>query len=533
MADHWTALHLFCGLGGGALGFQRAGFRSVGAFDLDPEACRDFEYLTGEPATCADLAQMSPQELRDACTGAPDVLFTSPPCKGNSGCLSAALARTEHYQLLNSHSLRGVWLALEAWPENPPKLILLENVPKINSRSRRWLNQLTALLQSYGYAVQETTHDCGELGSLAQHRRRFLLVARHMEGVGTSNFLRVPTSQRVRGVGEVLGQLPMPIMLDNKYHARQTLHYLPRLSPMNWLRLALIPAGKDWNALPRAVALKERKARQNGGYGVTGWNEGAHAVIGHSNISCAWSSVGDPRLECGPRRGAYGVKGWDEPGNTVIGAACHDNSAVSVADPRTGMCPRRDGSMGVKGWDHASTTIIANGSHHNGPWQVADPRIIDPTLGHEPRCGGHRVEGWLEPSHTIIGEAQIDKGFNIADPRVPTCAGPPLDLDTEQGSYVIIRAADGTWHRPMTTLELAALQGLPTEVNGKPLMLAGNSHKRWRQRIGNAVPPPAAEAIARECLAVLEGIDGAFRLSAQAIWVTPDGEPVQARGGAL
>ncbi|MCB9507952.1 MAG: DNA cytosine methyltransferase [Myxococcales bacterium] len=41
-----TVLHLFAGAGGGALGFARAGFRSVGAFDFDAHACAALEYRT-------------------------------------------------------------------------------------------------------------------------------------------------------------------------------------------------------------------------------------------------------------------------------------------------------------------------------------------------------------------------------------------------------------------------------------------------------------------------------------------------------
>ena len=57
-----TVLHLFSGAGGGAIGFHRAGFRSLGAVDSNPEACADLEYLTGEKATVADLGAMTPVE---------------------------------------------------------------------------------------------------------------------------------------------------------------------------------------------------------------------------------------------------------------------------------------------------------------------------------------------------------------------------------------------------------------------------------------------------------------------------------------
>lgn len=35
----WTFASLFCGAGGGSLGFTQAGWECVGAFDADAEAC--------------------------------------------------------------------------------------------------------------------------------------------------------------------------------------------------------------------------------------------------------------------------------------------------------------------------------------------------------------------------------------------------------------------------------------------------------------------------------------------------------------
>ena len=53
-----------------------------------------------------------------------------------------------------------------------------------------------------------------------------------------------------------------------------------------------------------------------------------------------------------------------------------------------------------------------------------------------------------------------------------------------------IVSLDGTWHRPFTTLELAALQSIfdPGEV----FDLAGGSDQMKREWIGNAVPSAAA-----------------------------------------
>lgn len=561
MKQH-TFLALACGMGGASVGFHDAGYECVGAFDLDPEACADHECLTGFPAHIADLAEIQPHELRARCSGRPDVVITSPPCKGFSGCLPAKMSRTEKYRQLNSLAERTIWLVLEAWPESPPPLILMENVPRILSRGREWLDGVQDLLRVYGYACRETTHDCGELGGLAQHRRRFLMVARHRKQIPDETPLHVPPVQRVRGIGEVLGSLPVPLPNSD---AGGPMHSLPKLAPINWVRLALIPAGGDWRDLPESVGLSPRDGRQNGGFGVEDFEQPAHAVIaegtvrntrasvadprvltdlypssygvadgaepaktvrGSQRVQNTEASIADPRLNCSPRATVYGVASREEPANTVVGNARHDNGTYSIADPRV-ECKRREGGHGVKGWSEASAPVIANATLHNWPAGVADPR-----LDHDTRKGNLHVHDWAKPSHVVIGDCRSYKGANVADPRSVIVGDPELTWGQGRdgktillnGSYspthMIIRAADGSWHRPMTTLELAALQGFPVMVGDGWLKLAGGAHGRWRQRIGNAIPPPAAEAIARAMADTLEAAaEGTFKLNALPVWV--------------
>src|SRR5438105_2230660 len=201
----------FSGPGGGAMGFSkgdarvghlRAKFRCLGGFDSDPRCVRDFKRNVGVPATLLDL--FSRQQYRDfhgvepppdwkeataddirraAGYEYPNIVFLSPPCKGFSGLLSEKLSLTPRYQALNGLALRGLWLMLEAFADDPPEFFLLENVPRIRTRGRDLLDQIIQLLNAYGYAVAETMHDCGELGGLAQSRKRFLLVARNVTKV--------------------------------------------------------------------------------------------------------------------------------------------------------------------------------------------------------------------------------------------------------------------------------------------------------------------------------------------------------------
>ncbi|BCQ63166.1 hypothetical protein PBOI14_49160 [Pseudomonas sp. Boi14] len=103
-----------------------------------------------------------------------------------------------------------------------------------------------------------------------------------------------------------------------------------------------------------------------------------------------------------------------------------------------------------------------------------------------------------------------DGRWSVADPRMP---------EPNEKLTCVIESLDGTWHRPFTTLELAALQSLvePEEW----LELDGLSDQAWRERIGNAVPPAAAEAIAQVIgtTLLLAEAGETFLLSNMPVWV--------------
>ncbi len=264
--------HLFCGLGGGAKGFNKgqarvgnlqAKFRCIGGIDVDPAGIRDFNRLSGVAGTVMDLfdrdqyrdfhgveppaswREVTPADIhRAAGNERPHIVFLSAPCKGFSGLLAETKSKTAKYLALNRLTLRGVWLMLEAWKDDLPELIVFENVPRIATRGRQLLDQICDLLRAYGYAVAETTHDCGKIGKLSQSRKRFLLVARQVEKVPP--FLYEPEQHRLQAVGDVLGRMPLP-----GDHAAGPMHRVPSLQWKTWVRLAFVEAGSDWRSLNR------------------------------------------------------------------------------------------------------------------------------------------------------------------------------------------------------------------------------------------------------------------------------------------
>jgi site-specific DNA-cytosine methylase len=570
--------HLFCGLGGGAKGFNKASprvgnmvgkFRCIGGVDVDAPAIRDFERLTGARGTVLDLFDRSqfsdfhgveppagwreamPADIqRAAGNERPHIVFLSAPCKGFSGLLSETRSKTGKYQALNRLTVRGVWLMLEAFADEPPELIVFENVPRIANRGRHLLDQIVDLLRAYGYATAETTHDCGELGGLAQSRKRFLLVARHVEKVPP--FLYEPEKKRLAAVGTVLDRMPLP-----GDPAGGPMHRVPRLQWKTWVRLAFVEAGSDWRSLNK-LAVEDGRLRdylivpeyRRGHLGVNRWNDPMGTVQGESLPSNGNFSIADPRFPAGGEYGQLGVRGWNESTGTVTGQRSPIQGGFSVADPRhagpakhsnefrivpwsqaaqavtsahgSGQCvadPRRAGEgfgkYMVTGWDDAAGTVISGSTTGQGAYAVADPRPnLDRGKGdHYLTAGHYGVVPWTDPAGAVSSAAGHDNGrWSVADPRMPAASDKLV---------AVIRALDGTWHRPFTTLELAALQSLvdPEEY----LELDGLSDSDWRERIGNAVPPDAAEAIAgvMGTTLLLAWSGETFMLSAAPIWVRP------------
>ncbi|MFZ2869358.1 DNA cytosine methyltransferase [Zavarzinia sp.] len=612
----------FCGIGAGILGFQRgharvgaseARFRSIGGIDSDPAAIRDFTRLTGTPGTVMDLFSRDqyiafhghepPPDWREATAvdiqraagwERPHVVFLSAPCKGFSGLLAESISKTRKYQALNELTLRGARQIVEAWPDDPPDLIVFENVPRIASRGRALLDRIIALWRAHGYAVAETTHDCGRLGGLAQSRKRFLMVARRMDTVPA--FLYEPPLRPLRAIGDVLEHLPMPGSGQGG-----PLHRMPALQWQTWVRLAFVEAGADWRSLNRLrvedgmladFGIMPEGPRHAGHLGVRRWEDTSGTVASRCGPTNGAFALADPRIDGHPRsvqhgvrrwgdtsgvvtskmlvgggphavadpreirhtyriveraegsgtvddprnttgregRGKYRVTGMDEPAGTVIAGSTTGQGAFALADPRTGWPDSAHRSkLSVQQWGQPSKTATGSNRVASGALCVADPRPAGLRLdrGHYVSGGHYGVQPWDGTSNAVSGHPKNNNGpWSVADPR-------PTEDEAAEGEAVealpaannnlvaVICALDGTWHRPFTTLELAALQSLvdPEEW----LELDGLSDSAWRERIGNAVPPAAAEAIASamaQCL-LLARNGVTFALGSTPIWVRP------------
>lgn len=154
------ALDLFAGCGGLALGFEVAGFRTIG-FEMDEDAARTYaKNLHGE---CRQVFLEPGMDLaRD-----PDIIIGGPPCQPFSvgGLQEGSKDRRDGFPVF-----------LDAVDRYRPKLALFENVRGMLYSNRAYLEQIVARLESFDYIVEEQILNAAHYGT-PQRRERLVVVA--------------------------------------------------------------------------------------------------------------------------------------------------------------------------------------------------------------------------------------------------------------------------------------------------------------------------------------------------------------------
>lgn len=567
----------FGGGGGGALGFasaratlygQDAQFELVGGFDNDAYACAAFKHLTGVEQAQVDARELTPGIMRELFgEEAPFALFGSPPCKAASKLLSAKKAKEAKYVELNRLVLDHARTILDAWPSSPPAFLIFENVPNITSPDRAgpFVAQVRKLLTAAGYVLQDGFHECREVGDLAQRRKRWFLVARNPKKVPA--FLYHPPRRPGKVCGDVLAGLPTP-----NDPSAGSMHRLPDLWAINLWRLWAVPAGGDWRDLRPEGGPPRRAIFRR--WHVASLTEPAPTVGGPgTNGPCA-VAVPLP-LEAKGFPGAWGVLSLDGPAGTVTGEAWPSTGRNSIAAPLP-LAPNADcfdAGYAVLSKNQPSRAVAATSSVGCGAYAIADdvPTPVDLAPKCSPRAGAYGVMGAGQVAPTVAASGQIDNStvafadprparppfvvlpyaeakrvadgevrvpFAVVDPARPDVAlaivddlrRPPYRWVGEgkhrrkQNVPLVLVSADGTWHRPLTTLELAVLQGLDWRHKDAPLDFGGTATDQ-RELIGNMVPPPVGKAIAEQMLlAGLAADQGAFFLTngGGGVWVLPE-----------
>ncbi|MCJ7786642.1 DNA cytosine methyltransferase, partial [Patescibacteria group bacterium] len=180
-----TAVDLFCGAGGLTLGLKKAGFEVVAGVELKPEITKTYKANHRKTKLLIkDVRQVTGREILKLTKRKKiDLIAGCPPCQGFSQL-------TEKYKREDSRNDLVLEMA-RIIEEIKPKMVMMENVPKIATKGKKILDEFASRLIKMGYCVNKGILQMADYG-VPQSRRRFVLLA----GKGFEIPLPNPTHSR-------------------------------------------------------------------------------------------------------------------------------------------------------------------------------------------------------------------------------------------------------------------------------------------------------------------------------------------------
>jgi DNA (cytosine-5)-methyltransferase 1 len=249
----FTAVEIFAGGGGLAVGLREAGFRTVAAVELEPHAAATFK--ANHPTVQVfrqDVRTVRGSMILPLADGRVDVLAACPPCQGFSSLTSKWRKDDDRNSLVAEVGRLA--------DELRPRAIMVENVPGLAQKGRPLFDALLDQLHGLGYITNWAVLQVADFG-VPQRRRRLVLLA----GRGFHIDLPSVTHSRAgvdglpkwRTVRDAISGLTEPVTFTDakEYGGAQAVgwHVVRQLSPANVQRLKLAKPGGSWKDIPKEL----------------------------------------------------------------------------------------------------------------------------------------------------------------------------------------------------------------------------------------------------------------------------------------
>ncbi|NEP44341.1 MAG: DNA cytosine methyltransferase, partial [Okeania sp. SIO2H7] len=177
---------LFAGCGGFALGFEAAGFQTIG-YEMLSDACATYRHNLSP--SCQQVKLTTETELKDK----PAVIIGGPPCQPFS---------VSGQQKGLKDSRDGFPIFLNAVKLYAPKLAIFENVRGMLFRNKSYFEEIVNSLRNMGYIVEWEIMNASDYG-VPQKRQRLFCVAHR----GGWNWPKKTHVFAPLTVGDALGEL--------------------------------------------------------------------------------------------------------------------------------------------------------------------------------------------------------------------------------------------------------------------------------------------------------------------------------------
>lgn len=198
-SENLTAIDLFSGCGGLTVGLKKAGFKVLGAVDVDPLSSKTYR-ANHKNVTLweADISDLKPAAIKSTLglrRGVLDLLAGCPPCQGFS------TMRTLNGAFLVDDSRNDLLFDFLRFVEAlRPRTVMMENVPGL-AEDERFL-VFCARMGEIGYLGDFRILNAAEYGAPQRRRRLIYLAGRRM---------KIPFANRARKtktVQDAIGNLP-------------------------------------------------------------------------------------------------------------------------------------------------------------------------------------------------------------------------------------------------------------------------------------------------------------------------------------
>ena len=217
-------IDLFAGVGGIRLGFERAGFETVYASDIEP-ACKltyDLNFRKTK-LSLDDVSEVDPESLPDF-----DILLAGFPCQ--------PFSVAGHRQGFNDQKGRGnlFFDIARIIKAKRPRGFLLENVKNLHTHHKgRTYETIVGMLDELGYECTSKVINTSESCNLPQNRERIYIVGFRRDEGALKSFL---WPEKVELTAKITDLLDPPAKIDEKYYYKG--------KPL-WDRISGYPFRKD------------------------------------------------------------------------------------------------------------------------------------------------------------------------------------------------------------------------------------------------------------------------------------------------
>jgi DNA (cytosine-5)-methyltransferase 1 len=439
----FRTVSLFSGCGGMDLGFVRAGFHIVRAIDNDPAAIAVHAANFGQGAEVGDVTAVDFDGWKRE-LGSVDVVLGGFPCQGFS---KAGPKRADDPRNSLYRAMRDAVRALH------PTYFVAENVEGLAQNfGGQYLELIQEDFREIGYDVAVNLIDAIGFG-VPQHRRRIFFIGQNRAAnVYPFHWPEAKYSVRVRN-----GESGRPRSMSSSVHG---LMQDGLFSPNEPRRIS--EEIGDLRSLDLSIADHQM---------MNDWPDYYHYII---------KAIGPGQKLCNVRHGPESVRTWDIP--QAFGQVSSDERRILEVIARN----RRHKQYGsIPNGNPLPIDVIE---------QLTGLRNTEPTLNDLCHRGfAKKKNGGFDLLGALFCSGLFKRpDWNAPSPTVLTNFGNPR--------YFLHPVED----RPFSLREAARLQGFPDDFG---FLSSGISLPDGYRLVGNAVPPPLANALAASIAENLGSVD--------------------------